>query len=216
MNKDLEVGSLEDFKDNPKYDSSQNLESDSAQNTNDIKADFDNDSYKDAYKDRVKGYFAFRKINVVNGRILLNNRPYTMKMLLDQGYFRKGLLTAPTDDDLRKDIEYTKSMGFFPGGHALFARGYEYHGEPVMVTEFGGISYCKDGTEGWGYTAAGDEEDFLRRFRDVVEPLLKSENVQGFVYTQLTDVEQEINGLMTYDREFKVSPDKIREIVNGQ
>lgn len=309
---------------------------------------------KGSTSDVVKSYFAFRKINTKDGRILLNNRPYTMKMLLDQGYFRKGLLTAPTDDDLRKDIENAKEMGFngvrkhqkvedprflywadklgllvwgegpssyeyselaagrhttewleilkrdynhpsiiawvplneswgvheildrkdeqahslalyyliksidqtrlvisndgwthtksdiisihdysgdrkelterysdldrilnsFPGGHALFANGYEYNGEPIMVTEFGGISYCKDGTEGWGYTSANDQEDYLRRFRDVVEPLLESELVQGYVYTQLTDVEQEINGLMTYDREFKVSPEEIRKINN--
>ncbi|MBQ9305644.1 MAG: glycoside hydrolase family 2, partial [Butyrivibrio sp.] len=76
----------------------------------------------------------------------------------------------------------------------------------------GGISFCKDGTEGWGYSTAENEDDFLNRFRDVVEPLLDSENVQGYVYTQLTDVEQEINGLMTYDRDFKVNPDKIKEI----
>ncbi|MBQ7658452.1 MAG: glycoside hydrolase family 2, partial [Butyrivibrio sp.] len=65
-----------------------------------------------AVPDKVKTYFAFRKINVVNGRILLNNRPYYMKMLLDQGYFRKGLLTAPSDEDLKRDIESAKKMGF--------------------------------------------------------------------------------------------------------
>jgi hypothetical protein len=81
-----------------------------------------------------------------------------------------------------------------------------------MITEFGGISYCKDGTEGWGYTSAEDEEDFLTRYRNVVEPLLACPQIQGFVYTQLTDVEQEINGLMTYDRQFKVAPEKIRAI----
>ncbi len=81
-----------------------------------------------------------------------------------------------------------------------------------MITEFGGISYCKDGTEGWGYTSAEDAEDFLTRYRNVVEPILDSPLIQGFVYTQLTDVEQEINGLLTYDREFKVDPDSIREI----
>jgi hypothetical protein len=41
---------------------------------------------------------------------------------------------------------------------------------------------------------------------------LQSEPVQGFCYTQLTDVEQEVNGLLTYDRKPKAPLEKIREI----
>ena len=66
--------------------------------------------------------------------------------------------------------------------------------------------------KGWGYSEASSEEDFLRRYGDVVGALLASPLVQGFVYTQLCDVEQEINGLMTYDRRFKAPPERIRAI----
>ena len=55
----------------------------------------------------------------------------------------------------------------------------------------------------------------MRRYRDVVQPLLESEYVQGFCYTQITDVEQEINGLYTYDRNPKVNPERIRRINEG-
>lgn len=60
------------------------------------------------------------------------------------------------------------------------------------------------------------DEDFAKRYSDVVSPLLNSAYVQGFCYTELTDVEQELNGLLTYDREPKISVDIIREINEGK
>ena len=57
-----------------------------------------------------------------------------------------------------------------------------------------------------------DTLGFLERYRSLVEALLRSSPVQGFCYTQLTDVEQEINGLLTYDRKPKVDPARVREI----
>ena len=62
--------------------------------------------------DKVTSYFGMRKISVENGRLLLNNRPYYQKLLLDQGYWRDSLLTAPADEDFVKDIELAKAMGF--------------------------------------------------------------------------------------------------------
>ncbi len=302
--------------------------------------------------DSVQSYFGMRKVSVENGRFLLNNRPYYQKLLLDQGYWPEGLLTAPSDEAFVRDIRLAKEMGFNgvrkhqkvedprflyhadhmgflvwgemasgysysgrlvedtvkewmreidrdynhpsivawtalneswgvleaahskeqqsfckamyaliksldntravidndgwehvetdlltihdyesereilakrygsmerilkeqPAGRSLYAGEGCYRNEPVLVTEFGGISFQKDATEGWGYSTAVSEEDFVRRYRDVVQPLLESEYVQGFCYTQLTDVEQEINGLYTYDRKTKVDPELIRKI----
>ena len=100
-----------------------------------------------------------------------------------------------------------------PGHRTLYAQGSAYGGEPLIVSEFGGIAFRLGKTEkGWGYSEAESEEDFLRRYENVVGTLLESQLVQGFVYTQLCDVEQEINGLMTYDRRFKAPPEKIRAI----
>ncbi len=303
--------------------------------------------------DLVESYTALRKVSVVDGKFMLNNRPYYQKMLLDQGYWRSGLITAPTDEDFIKDIQACKDMGFngvrkhqkvedprflyhadrmgllvwgecaasyvysrkaamdltaawmetiqrdynhpcivcwvplneswgvdgimhnkeeqafsksayyltkaldqtrlvisndgwnhtasdlltihdyegkyevlkeryngdiptilgsTPGHRTLYAQGSAYSGEPIIVSEFGGIAYQKDMDKGWGYTSAASDEDFVERYRAVVMAVMESRNVQGYVYTQICDVEQEINGLMTYDREYKVDPKIIKEI----
>jgi hypothetical protein len=56
----------------------------------------------------------------------------------------------------------------------------------------------------------------LERYGSIVFALLGSEVVQGFCYTQLTDVEQEINGLLTYDRRPKADLSRIREITTAR
>lgn len=310
---------------------------------------------KAALIDEVSSYFGMRKIAVQDGRVMLNNQPYVMRLVLDQGYHPDGLLTFPSDDALFHDIDMTKAMGFNgvrkhqkvedprylywadragllvwgemancylyteqavrrlmdewqeavtrdynhpcivawvplneswgvpdlandprqvdwllalyhltkaldptrlvisndgwehaksdlltihdytgdeatlrrryerietalawrPGGHALYVPGISYAGEPILVTEFGGIAYRVTAQEGWGYTSADDPEAFVRQLRAVFAPLHDSPLVQGFCYTQLTDVEQEINGLLTYDRRPKVDIEIIRAIVQG-
>jgi beta-galactosidase/beta-glucuronidase len=62
--------------------------------------------------DHVSSYFGLRTIETRDGEILLNGEPYIQRLVLDQGYFPGGLLTAPTDRHLRRDIELAKSMGF--------------------------------------------------------------------------------------------------------
>lgn len=305
--------------------------------------------------DRVSSYFGMRKISIDQGQILLNNRPYYMKMVLDQGYFPGGLLTAPSDDMLRKDVELTKAMGFngarkhqkiedprylywcdrlgllvwgemassfqysdnyvrqmtqewqeaiqrdynhpcivawvplneswgfrninvdsrqrahsltmyhltksldstrlvmsndgwehtcsdictihdyeydesvlreryantkvtdqAPATRKIYATGYAYQGEPIIVSEFGGIAYQMSEQEGWGYSGANSEEDLLQRLAAVIRPLQQSSVVQGYCYTQFTDVEQEVNGLLTYNREPKVPLDVIKAMNEGR
>lgn len=107
-------------------------------------------------------------------------------------------------------------LAYMPGGRPLFANGWEYKGQPVLVTEFGGISYQKGNQEGWGYSSALDDVDFANRYYDVVSPLLSSPHIQGFCYTELSDVEQEINGLLTYDRKPKIPVEVIRAINEGK
>ena len=62
--------------------------------------------------DFVKSYFGMRKIHVENGKLYLNNQPYYQKLLLDQGYWKEGLVTAPSDQDYQEDIRKSKAMGF--------------------------------------------------------------------------------------------------------
>ncbi|MBQ7624279.1 MAG: glycoside hydrolase family 2 [Clostridia bacterium] len=306
-----------------------------------------------AVTDSVKTYFGMRKVEIKDGEFLLNGRPYYQKLLLDQGYWRESLLTAPSDDAFIKDIELTKAMGFngvrkhqkaedprflyhadrlgllvwgetaaayvynndyardmysewqeivcrdlnhpciaawtplnegwgvqeivtdrkqqahsdaliaitksvdgtrpvndsdgwmhtsgdilgvhdysdtgeklishfkdkdtilsfFPGGRRLFADGYSYAGQPVMLTEFGGVKYAPGGGEtSWGYQESATAEEFLAKYRELVEAVYSCPDIKGFCYTQLTDVETEQNGLLTYDREPKTDLAKIKEI----
>lgn len=306
--------------------------------------------------DEVSSYFGMRKISIEDGKFCLNNRPYFLKLVLDQGYFPEGNLTPPSDEAIKRDVELTKEMGFngarkhqkledprylywcdrlgllvwgeaanayeyseeyvrrftkewqesverdynhpciavwvplneswgvpnvqidqlqqqhaltmyhltksldptrpvvsndgwemlktdlynihdyewrrevledrystaekavgaMPANRRLSVGGYAYDGEPIIVTEFGGIAYKKSEWEGWGYSGADNDEDYAERLRAVIQPLLKSGVVQGYCYTQLTDVEQEINGLLTYDRKPKIALDLIKAINEGQ
>lgn len=305
--------------------------------------------------DQVDSYFGMRKIAIESGRVFLNNHPYYMKLVLDQGYFPDGILTPPTDDAIRRDVQLTKELGFngvrkhqkvedprylywcdklgllvwgemansfayspasirrithewqkvierdfnhpcivvwvpvneswgvpnlissdeqrshtvslyhltksldptrlvvsndgwehtisdlvtihdyesrkevlanryvsiqsalksMPAGKFVFAPGFEYQGQPILVTEFGGISFKKSDWDGWGYSGAESDDDFIERYAAVVEAMLESTSLQGFCYTQLTDVEQEINGILTYDRQPKVPIEVIRRINEG-
>ena len=66
----------------------------------------------------------------------------------------------------------------------------------------------------WGYGQGPEtREEFLARFRGLTEALLFNPGVSGLCYTQLTDVEQEINGLLTYDRRAKFPPEVIASIL---
>ena len=100
----------------------------------------------------------------------------------------------------------------FNGGRYAFAKGYVYKGQPVIISEYGGIAFQNDDS-GWGY---GDkvrtEEEFIERFDSITTAIKKVPYITGYCYTQVTDVQQEINGLMSSDREFKVDCQKINEI----
>ena len=67
--------------------------------------------------DEVESYFAMRKVSLVKNDknqlvIALNNQPYFMKGVLDQGYYQDGLLTPNSDEDYINDIKLIKSLGF--------------------------------------------------------------------------------------------------------
>lgn len=62
--------------------------------------------------DRIASYTALRSIATQRERLLLNGRPITMRLVLDQGYWPESLMTAPSDEALRRDVELAKAMGF--------------------------------------------------------------------------------------------------------
>jgi len=294
--------------------------------------------------DRVESYFGLRKLEVRDGRFWLNGTPYTQRLVLDQGYFPAGLLTAPSDAHLRSDIELAKAMGFngarkhqkvedprwlywadrlgflvwgeMPSFHEdspaarrrlvaewtdvvrrdrdhpsivawvpanesfglgpdaapfldelyhltktldatrpvvsndgwehattdlctlhdygspaelakryrnldltldprarlrpAYRPGYTHCGEPVIVSEFGGVALV--GSGGFGWSEVSDPGTLLETYRELVQALMDPGPVEGFCYTQLTDVEQERNGLLTFEREPKIDPSLIRPV----
>lgn len=99
-----------------------------------------------------------------------------------------------------------------PARRPIYADGWQYDGAPIMLTEFGGISLVNDVEHAWGYTQVNEKEVFVAEYRRIMEAIDRSQALYGFCYTQLSDVEQETNGLLTYDRAYKVDPQVIRRI----
>jgi len=313
---------------------------------------------RNAVQDTVSTYVGLRKVSVHNGRVYLNNAPYYLRLVLDQGYWPESLLTPPSEDAILYDIKMTKAVGFngarkhqkvedprwlywadklgllvwgempnayfyspeyvsrFVGewqealardynhpsivawvpineswgvpdvltdaaqqehvkslyrltrsldatrlvidndgwehtdatdlmtlhdyartgaelaakyehlsrepqriprnGREAFAYGYRYNGTPFVLTEFGGIAFRlgaqKAGNE-WGYSGIEPTQDaFLSRLGGLVKAIRENPAWAGYCYTQLTDVEQEINGVLTYDRKPKADPETLRKI----
>lgn len=91
------------------------------------------------------------------------------------------------------------------------AKGYKYKGQPIFISEYGGIAFQDE--KGWGYgEQVKTEEEFLNRFRSITKAIKDTDYICGYCYTQITDVQQEINGLLTEDRKPKIDPAKIKEV----
>ncbi len=303
--------------------------------------------------DSVKSYAGLRKIHIEGDRLLLNNEPLYLRLVLDQGFYPDGVWTAPDDAALKRDIELSLAAGF--NGARLHQKVFEerfhywadklgyltwgessswgmdvkdivsarnflaewreivirdrnhpsiiawtpfnetrdvgdtrqhyrlhtdaaqltrdldptrpvndasgyvhvdtdlwtvhtyqqdpdllrtqltpdpkegvfrnygdreapYAGQPYIVDEYGGIKWIPSedrvyADNSWGYGAGPKtEEEFYTRLEDLTNVLLNLEHVVGFCYTQLTDVEQEQNGIYNYDRSEKFDMAQIKRI----
>jgi beta-galactosidase/beta-glucuronidase len=307
--------------------------------------------------DRVRSYTALRSIGVDGDKFVLNTRPYQLRMVLDQGYWPDGGLTAPDDGAYRRDVELAKAMGFNgvrkhqkienprflywadvlgllvweempsayrftktsisrlveewiqaiardeshpcivtwvtfneswgvpdlpnspaqrhyvqalyhltktldptrpvvgndgwesvatdiigihdyddqpariakrygsgefaqlikrerPGGRILSLMGHPTE-QPMMITEFGGIAFSRDGGGTWGYSRSSSEDDFRRRFTQLLRVVRSLPAIAGFCYTQFCDTYQEANGLLYADRTPKIPIDAIALATQG-
>ena len=82
---------------------------------------------------------------------------------------------------------------------------------PFMVSEIGGIGWATEG--GWSYgNGPKTTDEFYARYQGTLDALLDNPNLFGFCYTQLTDIEQERNGLYYYDRRPKFDVQKIHDL----
>jgi Glycosyl hydrolases family 2, TIM barrel domain/Glycosyl hydrolases family 2, sugar binding domain len=298
--------------------------------------------------DRVETYLGLRRLQLVDGQFRLNGQPLTPRLVLDQGYFSGGLLTAGGGEALRRDVELAQAQGFngarkhqkaedprwlywadrlgflvwdempsfweytaaadaracaewteirrrdrghpcvvawvvanesfgldgvdaatrteftarlarttreldpsrpvisndgwehslsdictihdysppaelarryrtldtaldgSAAGHPIYDAGYGYAGQPVVVSEFGGLRTA--GSGGWGWLEVADERAFVESYGALIDAFMQPGPVEGFCYTQLTDVQQEQNGLLTEDRKPKVDPAALRPL----
>ena len=126
------------------------------------------------------------------------------------------------DYDIKSAEEFSEKYngnydGTHPQGWALFADGHKYKGQPVLFTEFGGIAFVKDASgEAWGYgNGAKSADDLCERLEQLIKGIAKTE-FHGYCYTQLTDVQLEVNGLLYADRTPKVELDKLRKIFENK
>ena len=315
--------------------------------------------------DTVDTYFGMRKVEVKEGRVYLNNSPLYQRLILDQGYWPDSLITPPSDEAIRLDLQYTLDFGYngarkhqkledpryyywadkmgvlvwgevpspydftddtvrnltetmfgfierdfnhpsiicwvplneswgvrniytdrrqqaagrmlyhltkaadgtrlcssndgweqvttdicalhdyaaekdVMAAHFADRAEVEKHAcdwrpafadsekptgrEAFMVTEYGGIAFQNIGIQGemggmatWGYhDKVTDEEAFFARFAGVTEAIRAIPFCQGYCYTQLTDVMQEINGVLTPDRKPKMDVKRFARLNTGE
>lgn len=101
-----------------------------------------------------------------------------------------------------------------PGGRILTLDGYPHRGQPIMLTEFGGIAYAKCNEPGvrqvWGYSVnEGDDQAFAERYARLLDVVVHAPLFSGFCYTQFADTFQEANGLLCADRTPKIPLEQI-------
>lgn len=92
-------------------------------------------------------------------------------------------------------------------------------GAAIICTEFGGVNIApaegKNTEDGWGYTTAADPDDLLQRVEKLVNAVVDGGHCSGFVWTQLTDIEQETNGLYSFNRREKLDAVKVKAVLDN-
>jgi hypothetical protein len=125
---------------------------------------------------------------------------------------------TPTATLLRDRYQEAARGGDLPphvwlGNRPLFVLGSRYRGQPIILSEVGGFLQVPDELAPADrdmlfnfYGSCENPGEFLTKYRDLMEGIASLKFLAGFCYTQLTDVEQETNGLLTYDRTPKLDP----------
>jgi hypothetical protein len=98
--------------------------------------------------------------------------------------------------DLLNDLLLRERLG----GRSLILDEAVYTGQPIMLTEFGGIAYGGEDPKSWGYTVRASAEEFAEAYRLLLETVRAQRIFAGFCYTQFADTYQETNGLLFPDR----------------
>lgn len=98
--------------------------------------------------------------------------------------------------------------------HKIFIDSFEWQiKKPFLLSEYGGMALIKSENKGdWGYCVSHNEEEYLNTYKKLQEVINSSKYLCGYCFTQLYDVEQEKNGILTYNRMYKIDANKIKEL----
>nr|WP_314845301.1 glycoside hydrolase family 2 TIM barrel-domain containing protein [uncultured Microbacterium sp.] len=115
--------------------------------------------------------------------------------------------------------------GIGPAGRRIRLDGTEDSGQPIMLTEFGGVKWAADASPdgSWGYSEAAGAEDYARMLGSILGAVQsgsqgfrgRPDGLAGWCWTQLTDTMQERNGLLTEAREPKLPIETLRALIEG-
>jgi beta-galactosidase/beta-glucuronidase len=131
---------------------------------------------------------------------------------------------TPSAEKLHERYQETMAGGPLPdkvwiGEKPLFGRGSKYRGQPIVLSEIGGFLNIPQNVPAEQrdvlyqfYDSFNTAEEFAAKYEDLMRGIASLKFLAGFCYTQLTDIEQEINGLLTFDRHPKVPAHHIYEI----
>jgi beta-galactosidase/beta-glucuronidase len=102
-----------------------------------------------------------------------------------------------------------------PGGRLLLLERERHANEPIILSEFGGISLSKNGTSAWGYSRVESSRALKEKYTALLTAVRSIGLLSGFCYTQFADTYQEANGLLYADRTPKVPLDAIAAATTG-
>ncbi|MCI1975255.1 MAG: hypothetical protein LKJ51_04990 [Limosilactobacillus sp.] len=102
-------------------------------------------------------------------------------------------------------------------GRRVFCDGYERQNVPFLISEYGGIAYEENAQQqSWGYgKRIQSKEAVVDKIGQLTQAVMSIPHCAGFCYTQLTDVEQEVNGLLDHDHQYKFDPTAIHQIMTA-
>ncbi|MBE6674386.1 MAG: beta-galactosidase [Ruminococcaceae bacterium] len=130
----------------------------------------------------------------------------------DKEDFEKIYL-APTQEEMLNNYDNHPNHDWI----RRYQKSIDFKDMALYLSEYGGIQWDTDGVGGWGYgNGPKTEEEFLDRYEYLTKTLINSPYLCGFCYTQLYDVEQEVNGLYTYERQPKFDMKKIKAITQAK
>ena len=117
--------------------------------------------------------------------------------------------------DIWGDRDYESDITHFAESLKPNKKQAFYNHQPFFIGEFGGMLWTgpKKDKDSWGYgKTIINEEGFYKRLEELMNAIANAKEVTGFCYTQLTDIEQEKNGIYYYDRTPKLDMQRIKSI----